>query len=98
MASPQGYSGFVLLWLVIAGLYLALAIGTWLKSKPVRKAFAALKEPRDSLVSYSPELGKEVGLESTLYKAYKTIIVTDIVGFMLAAAAAGISFILTTPS
>jgi hypothetical protein len=79
-------------WVVLAFLYLALAVGTWLISRPIEKAFALLKEPGDTLVSLDKS-GKEVGLESTLHKAYKTIIITDIVGFVLAAIAAVISYL-----
>jgi hypothetical protein len=82
-----------LFWIVIAVFYLALAITTWINSRPIKEALAALKTPGDSLVSYSDKMKKEVGLESTLYAAYKTIIITDIIGFVLAAGAAGISVI-----
>jgi hypothetical protein len=78
-------------WSLIAALYLALAIITWVSSRSVIKALAALMTPGDSLKSYSHKLKKEVGLESTLYAAYKTIIITEIIGFVLAAIAAVIS-------
>jgi len=84
-------SGSVIFWSFIAVLYLALAIVTWVKSKPVKEALAALKTPGDSLASYSDKLRKKVGLESTLHAAYKTIIITDVIGFGLAAIAAAIS-------
>ncbi len=78
-------------WLVIAIFYATLAIVTYVMGKPVIEALVALKTPGDSLVSYSAKLGKEVGLESTLHAAYKATIITDIIGFMLAAIAAIIS-------
>jgi hypothetical protein len=81
----------VIFWLVLAALYLALAIVTWVKSKSVKKALHALTQPMDSLTSYSDELKGEVGLESTLHAAYKAIIGTEIAGFVLAAIAAVIS-------
>jgi hypothetical protein len=46
-----------------------------------------LKKPGDSLVSLN-EQGKEVGLESTVHTAFKAIIITDIVGFVIGAIAA----------
>jgi ABC-type nitrate/sulfonate/bicarbonate transport system permease component len=78
-------------WAVLAALYLTLAIVTWIKSKSVKKALYALAQPGDSLTSYSDELKKEVGLESTLHAAYKAIIGTEIAGFVLAAIAAIVS-------
>jgi hypothetical protein len=83
---------FFYFWVVLALLYLVLSVVTWLTSRPIEKAFALLKEPGDTLVSVN-ESGKEVGLESTLHKAYKTIITTNIVGFVLAALAAGVTAI-----
>jgi hypothetical protein len=78
-------------WSILAALYLTLAIVTWIKSKSVKKALYALTQPGDSLVSHSNELKKDVGLESTLYAAYKAIIGTEIAGFVLAAIAAIVS-------
>ncbi|MCJ7426243.1 MAG: hypothetical protein MUO17_03805 [Dehalococcoidales bacterium] len=91
MQSPSVSSGPVVFWALIAAFYLVLAIMTWVKGRSVIKALYALKSPRDSLTSYSEELKKEVGLESTLYAAYKAMIITEIAGFVLAAIAAVIS-------
>ncbi len=79
----------VIFWAILAALYLSLAIVTYVLSRPVLKKLALLKET-DALVSYDKQ-GKEVGLESTLYRAFKAIIITDTIGFVLAAFAAGIS-------
>jgi hypothetical protein len=78
-------------WSIVAALYLTLAIVTWVKSKPIKKALYALTQPGDSLTSYSDKLKKEVGLESTLRSAYNAIIITESIGFVLAAIAAVIS-------
>ena len=48
---------------------------------------ALLKKPGNSLVSLN-EQGKEVGLERTVHTAFKAIIITDIVGFVIGAIAA----------
>ena len=78
---------------VLALFYLSLAIITGIMGKPVLNKLSALKAPGDSLVSIIEKTGEEVGLESTLHKAFKAIIITDIVGFILAAIAALLSAI-----
>ncbi len=79
-----------LFWSVLALFYLGLAIVTLVMGRPVLKGLSVLGEDGDTLVSYSPGTGK-VGLESLLHRAFKAIIITDIIGFILAAIAAGIS-------
>ena len=81
----------IVFWVILAAFYLALAIVTWVKGRLVIKALYALMQPGDSGTSYSEELKREVGLESTLHAAYKTIIITEIAGFVLAAIAAIVS-------
>ena len=76
-------------WWILAALYLALAIITWCSSKPVLEKLALLGES-DALVSTDTK-GVEVGFESTVHKAFRSIIITDIVGFFIAAFAAAIS-------
>lgn len=85
--------GFSLFWSVIALFYLALAIVTYVMGRRVLKCIRVLGGDGDTLVSWSKETG-EVGLESTLHRAFKAIIITDIIGFTLAAAAAIIPILL----
>jgi len=80
-------------WIAIAVLYLALAVVTYVVGKPVLKGLAALTKDGNSLVSYLPGKG-EIGLESLLHRAFKAIVITDVVGFIVAAIAAAISPIL----
>ena len=79
----------VIFWVILATLYLTLAIVTSVLGRPVLKNLALLSE-NDTSVSLN-EQGKEVGLESTLHRAYKAIIIIDTIGFGLAAIAAIIS-------
>ena len=76
-------------WIILAGLYLILAIVTFLSGRAILKNFALLKQT-DALISIN-ERGEEVGLESTLHRAYKAILMTDTIGFVFAALAAIIS-------
>ena len=73
-------------WSVLALLYLSLAVVTQRMSKPIKEKLKLLSQ-EDALTSDSPKYG-EVGLESTLYKAYRSILITDVVGLILAATAA----------
>ena len=66
---------------------------TGIMGKSAVNKLSLLKQPSNSLVSVNDKTGEEVGLESTLYKAFKAIIITDIFGFILAAAAALLSAI-----
>jgi hypothetical protein len=79
-------------WIVIAVFYLSLAIVTYVTGKPVLRSLTLLSDPGDSIVSYLPGKG-EVGLESTVLRAFKAIVITDMAGFILAAMAAAISII-----
>jgi len=78
-------------WWVLAIFYFVLAIVTWVTSRPILSSFSALMLLGDSLVSYDKKQKKEVGLESTLRRAYKSLIITDVVGFVLASIAAIVS-------
>jgi hypothetical protein len=74
-------------WLVLALFYLALTIVTFIMSRPIRKKLEALvQEGPDS--SLQTTEGKEISLNQTLFSAYKSIIITDMIGFFLAALAA----------
>ena len=84
--------GIIIFWSVLAALYAALAFVTWLASKPVKRELA-LHVKYAGIVN-EDEKGKQVALESTLQKAFKGIIITDIVGFSLACIAAILSIIL----
>jgi hypothetical protein len=84
-----------LFWAVLAVLYLALAIVTWVLSRPVLDQLARLRKLGDIIVINPPlekrdEAGK-LEIEKTLHRAFKGIIITDTVGFVLAAIAAFIS-------
>jgi hypothetical protein len=64
-----------------------LAIVTFINSRPIRKNLAELaQEGPDSFLSTIK--GKEISLNQTLYRAYKSTIITDVVGFSLAFTAA----------
>lgn len=87
--------GLVIFWSVIALFYFVLAIVTNI-------ALCKLKQDLSKLDDMSPsgiiinKSGKVVLVESTLYKALKAILITDILGFLAAAAAAIVSIIFTT--
>jgi len=76
-------------WGVLALFYLVLAIVTYKKGRPVLKTLGELEDT----IKYPDPKGKEepVGLESLLYKAFKPIFITDVIGFILATVAAVIS-------
>ena len=81
-----------LFWSVIALFYLVLAIVTYLMGKPVLKVLGGVSKAGDTIF-YTDEEEKEevVGLETLLHRAFKVIVITDVSGFILAAAAAIIS-------
>ena len=82
----------ILFWLVLALFYLALAIVLVVKSRPIKKNLAELaQEGPDSFLETAK--GKEISLNQTLFSAYKSIIITDVVGFVLAALAASLEII-----
>ncbi len=88
----QFLSGSFLFWVVLAIFYLVLALVTFLSSKPIKYMFAQLaKEGADSVLV--TEEGNEISLNNNIYKAYKSIIITDIIGFILAAIAATLSIL-----
>lgn len=82
-----------LFWSVLALFYLLLTIVTFISSRPIKKNLAELAQegPDSSLETIE---GKEISLNETLYRAYKNIIITDMIGFALAAAAAIIETII----
>jgi hypothetical protein len=85
--------GITIFWSVIALFYFALAIFTGI-------ALYKLKQGLSKLDDISPsgifnKKGEVVAVESTLYKALKAILITDIIGFILATFAAIISVIFT---
>ena len=82
--------GTWIFWSVLSGFYLVLAIVTCISGRHILRKTAKLKEPRDVITSRDGE----VGLESTFHSALKAIIITDILGFLLAAIAAIISGLL----
>jgi hypothetical protein len=86
----QIFSGSSLFWIVLALFYLILALITYISSRPIKYMFSKLaEEGADSVLEIRE--GEEISLNSTIYKAYKSIIITDIIGFILATVAAGIS-------
>lgn len=86
------FSGATLFWFILALFYLVLAIVTFASSRPVKHLFTKLaKEGGTDLVT---EEGEEISIENTVYRAYKGIITTDIIGFVFAAVAAVISVLL----
>lgn len=81
-------------WIILSLFYLILAIFTFISSRPIKNNLALLsKEGPDSYVTDNKK-GKDVSLNENLYRAYRNIIITDIVGFILAASASVISIIL----
>ena len=77
-------------WSVLALFYLGLAIATFVSSRPIQKDFASLAEEGPDLY-LTLKNSKEVSLNRNLHRAYKAIIITDVIGFILAAAASIIS-------
>ena len=86
----QLFSDSSLFWFILALFYLALAIVTFVGSRPIKYMFAQLaKEGADSVLETAE--GEEISLNDNIYRAYKSIIITDIIGFVLAAVAAVVS-------
>jgi hypothetical protein len=86
--------GLIIFWSVIALFYFTLTIVTGI-------ALCNLKRDLSKLDHMSPSgiinnRGKAIPVESTLYKALKAILITDILGFLAATAAAIVSIIFTT--
>ena len=86
--------GLIIFWSVIALFYFALTIVTGI-------ALCKLKQDLSKLDDISPsgiinKRGEVVPVESTLYKALKAILITDILGFLAATAAAIVSIKFTT--
>ncbi len=77
-------------WGVIALFYLVLAIVTYFTGKPLLKALGEAAQKSDGAkVSI---LGVEI--IPLLNKAFKTIFITDVVGFVVAAIAAAVPAVL----
>jgi hypothetical protein len=80
-------------WSVIALFYFVLAVVTGI-------ALCRLRQDLNKLDKRSPsgifnKNGKVVAVESTLYNSIKAILLTDVVGFILATIAAVVSSIIT---
>jgi hypothetical protein len=86
--------GIVIFWSAIAFFYFVLAIVTGIKLLRVKQKLSNLDDMSPSGI-YSKK-GEVVAVESELYNAIKAILVTGIIGFLLATAAAITSFIITT--
>ncbi len=89
----QLFCGLSLFWFVLALFYLSLAIVTFVTSRPIKSNLAQLAQEGPDLWVTTVE-GKDVSLNENLYRAYKSIIITDIIGFLLAVAAAIIPILL----
>ena len=89
----QLFCGISLFWFVLALFYLSLAIVTFVRSRPIKSNLAQLAQegPDSSLTTVE---GKDISLNENLYRAYNSIIVIDIIGFILAAVAAIITILL----
>jgi len=81
-------------WLIIALLFLVLAIFTYVKSKPALKVLGSVPKGEDTIV-YRDEEDREkgIGLESILHSFFKWNVFINVIGFILAAIAAAISAI-----
>jgi hypothetical protein len=88
--------GLTIFWSVLALVYLILAIVTGRALYKLTQDLSELNErsPTGFILRKS---GKAVGIESTLYNALKAILITEIIGFLLATAAAITSSIIFTP-
>ena len=73
-------------WSVIALFYFALSIVTLIALRKLKRDFSRLDDISPSGIFN--DKGKVVAVETTLYKALKAILITDILGFLVAAAAA----------
>lgn len=78
------------LWIVLAVLFLALAVYTFFSSRPIKKNLKTLAEKHPD----SRDLGggPPLLINVNVYEVFKTIYITNLVGFILAAFAAAISF------
>lgn len=73
----------IIFWSVLALFYLALSIFTYFAGRTLLKHLKIMTKSGDTLI-----YEENIGLESTLYHAFKTITIVDIIGFFLAALAA----------
>lgn len=75
-----------LFWSVLALFYLALATVTFITTRPIQRNLATIKKQID--MTANNEKGETISQGETLYRAFKGMTLTDIIGFILAAAAA----------
>jgi len=87
--------GLIVFWSVIAFFYFALTVVTGISLYKLKQDLSKLDEISPSGILNKN--GKVVAVESSLYKALKAILVTDILGF-LAATAAAVTSIISTPN
>ena len=86
-------SGISIFWIVLAVFYLSLAISTYIRSRPIQSDLRKLaKEGPDNMISLKD--GVSISLNDNIYLAFKNIIITDIIGFILASIAAIITLII----
>lgn len=81
--------GVTIFWSLLAIMYFVLSVITFLARKSLIKDLSTLDDMSPTGV-YNAQ-GKVVAVESRLYNALKAILITDIIGFFLAAIAAIIS-------
>ncbi|MFC1950172.1 hypothetical protein ACFLWD_00715 [Chloroflexota bacterium] len=79
-----------LFWSVLAGFYLVLAIVSIIVSRPIFRDFKEIVKHGGGS-GLQTKNGKLIWFEGLFIRAFKAIIITDIVGFFLATAAAVIS-------
>jgi hypothetical protein len=84
----------VIFWSTLAFAYFALSVVTFVALYKLKQDLSRLDEMSPSGISNKK--GNIIPVESTLYKALKAILITDIVGFSAATAAAIVSAIITT--
>ncbi len=73
-------------WITLALVYFVSAIVTFIQSKSVKRDLDNLrKEGPDSMLALGD---RDISLNDTLYKAYTSIIISEIIGSVLATIAA----------
>ncbi len=78
------------LWIVLAVLFLALAMWALLSGIPIRRDLKELAKegPHSSLQRIKKP---DIELNDTVYKAFNAIFITNLIGFILASGAAILS-------
>jgi len=80
-------------WSILAAFYLALSLVTIVVCRPIFKRFKEITEtPMGNFLE--TESGRTIWIEGLFIRAFKAIIITDIIGFFVSAAAAVVSAIL----